>query len=676
MTPVAAVTATAVAAAATTCCRRVSCCAAGHFGAGLWLFFFLALATCPAVAEEVPVLETVLVKPEDEPAGSASRSERDMPQTAYRAGTESMRWFDAPGGSNPLTAIGGAPGIKVSGVDAWGLNNIQGGMKGVRIRGEGSSHGVTGTVQGLALGGPGPGPGYLFLFDKENIRAVRVAQGAVRSDTGGIFAAAGNIDTELIFPREAARRELSVALGEEGFRRYFARVDSGRLASGTSLFVSASHTEADKWRGSGQAPKGRENVEIGLTQQFGALGLRMIYARNAQAQHNYKALTYDEAMHLGSTRDHDYGVNTGTNDDFRHNRQDFTNTALIAEFSYDFDARTRLVFKPFYAREKGYYLYGGGQSDMALKWLIDHETYGATTELDTLFADTRVKFGYAWTDAEPPGPPTVRKAYRITAAGDGDLQFAQWNTLNKVTRRHVFSSAYLSAMRAFDRLSVQGGIRYAHERLPGIDAYSAAAVGDVPLDQAYQQATKNGARSVSARGFGHWLPQAGLAYDFSPALAVHASLGRSIGLPALGIFNQNLAGSVQTSQQYWDAIRPETATHLDLGGRLRLGDFTFDSTLYFSRSRNKGVSVYSDDSRTVWSQNIGKARGYGLLLASAWEPSAQWRVFGNFSWTRLFFTEDVRGAGGTYLGVRGNQLPDVPRFMGNIGLLFKHHGVT
>jgi iron complex outermembrane receptor protein len=51
-------------------------------------------------------------------------------------------------------------------------------------------------------------------------------------------------------------------------------------------------------------------------------------------------------------------------------------------------------------------------------------------------------------------------------------------------------------------------------------------------------------------------------------------------------------------------------------------------------------------------------------------------MFGNFSWTRLFFTEDVRGAGGTYLGVRGNQLPDVPRFMGNIGLLFKRNGVT
>jgi iron complex outermembrane receptor protein len=631
----------------------------------------LALAMASPVGAETPVLETVQVEAQ---AGSVwTAPERGEPQTVYQAGEGTLRWFDAPGGSNPLTAIGEAPGVKVSTVDAWGLNNLQGGMKGVRIRGEASSHGVTGTVEGLTLGGPGPGPGYLFLFDKENIRAVRVAQGAVRADTGGIFTSAGAIDTELMFPREAARREVSVGLGEGGFRRYFARIDTGRFASGTALFLSASHTEADKWRGSGQAPEGRENLEIGLSQRFGALGLRMVYVHNEQAQHNYKALTYDEAQHLGHARDHDYGRNTGANDDFRYNRQDFTNAALIAELSYDFDTRTRLTFKPFHAREKGYYLFGGGQPNMVMKWLIDHETYGATAELATILADTRIKLGYAWTSAEPPGPPTVRKAYRIT--GDG-LRFAQWNTLNRMTERHEFSSAYLSASHAFARLTVQGGLRYARERLPGIDAYSATGVGDVSASAAYRQAVKDETRSVRARGFGHWLPQIGLAYEFSPAVSAHVSLGRSLGMPALGIFNQNPSGGIQTSQQYWDAIRPELATNLDLGWRLRLGDFTLDPTLYLSRSKNKGINVYSDDTRTVWSQNIGKTRGHGLLLAAAWEPSTQLRLFGNFSYIRSSFTEDVRGAGGKYLDVKGNQLPDVPRHMGNIGLVWKTHGVT
>jgi hypothetical protein len=68
-------------------------------------------------------------------------------------------------------------------------------MKGMRIRGEDRSHGVTGTVQGL--GSPSPAPGYLFLFDKENIRAA--------IGYGRYFCRCRKIDTELIFPCEAAR---------------------------------------------------------------------------------------------------------------------------------------------------------------------------------------------------------------------------------------------------------------------------------------------------------------------------------------------------------------------------------------------------------------------------------------------------------------------------------------
>ena len=51
------------------------------------------------------------------------------------------------------------PGVKITPVDAYGLNNMQGGQKGMRVRGEVSTHGVSGTVEGLALNGPGPGPG-------------------------------------------------------------------------------------------------------------------------------------------------------------------------------------------------------------------------------------------------------------------------------------------------------------------------------------------------------------------------------------------------------------------------------------------------------------------------------------------------------------------------------------
>lgn len=634
------------------------------------------LFAAPLHAQET-TLDTVHVEAQPLP-DEWPGPDRSVPRPLFRVGPEGMALFDSPGGSNPITAVAELPGVKVTTVDAYGLNNTQGGQKGIRVRGEVSSHGVSGTVEGLALGGPGPGPGYLFLFDKENVAAVTLEQGAIGADSGGLFSSYGALNTQLRWARDEARREISMGVGSDGFQRYFARIDTGTLSSGTALFVSASRTQADKWRGYGDAPEGRDNLEVGLNQALGAFKLKMIYARNDQAQHNYKTLNYEQARNLDQYRDEDYSRDRSSNDYYGYNRQDFRNQALVAELSYDFSPTTRLVFKPFWAQEEGYYLFAGSQPNQVLKWIIDHETYGASTELQTVLADTRIKLGYSWTSTEPPGPPTNRKQYKITGNG---LQFAQWAMLSDVTERHEFEHYYLTGQRRFDRLTLQGGLRYAREKLPGIDAYNvgtatAGTSWDVSADQALEQASRNDSRSVSARSFGHWLPQLGAAYEFTPALSVFANLGRNIGAPSLGVFNQAPAGSYKTSQDYWDDIRPELSTSLDLGTRLRLGDFTLDPTLYYSRSRNKTVNVYSEDSKSVWSQNVGRTAGKGLLLAAAWTPSETLRVFGSFSYTRAWFTEDVRGNGGKALGVQGNQLPDVPRTMASLGAAWKTHGVT
>jgi iron complex outermembrane receptor protein len=623
-----------------------------------------------AQSPENVTLDEIVV--ESKASESWVEPEREAPRTEYEAGREQMRWFDTPGGANSLTAIGESPGVKISTMDAYGLNNLQGGQKGIRVRGEVSTHGITGTAEGLALGGPGPGPGYLFLFDKENIASVRLAQGALPADTGGLFGGSGALDTRLLFPREQARHEVSMAFGGENFRRYFARIDSGRFASGTALFLSASKTTANKWRGHGEAPEGRNNVEFGLAQDFGALKMKMIYAYNELAQHHYKALNYEQVSRLGHHRDDDYSTDPTTNDYYGYNRQDFTNQALITEFTYDIDANTRVSLKPFWARERGYYLFGGGQPNMVMKWLIDHDTYGATAEVTTKLADTHVKVGYSWTSAEPPGPPTVRKAYRITTNG---LQFQQWNTLNETADRHEYSALYMTGQKKIERFTIEGGLRYARERLPGIDAYNTTGLGDMSVEDAYDAATKNPNLSVRSRTSGYLLPRIGFSYVFTPAVSAYINVGRNIGSPALGIFNQAPAPG-RTSQYYWDEIRPELTDNVDIGAHFRFGDFSVDPVVYVGRTKNKGVNVYSDDTRTVWSQNVGKTRQHGALLAVAWEPSSTWRVFGNFSYTMSTFQEDVRGAGGVPLDVEGRQLPDVPRFMGNLGLIWRRHGVT
>ncbi|WP_200384954.1 TonB-dependent receptor domain-containing protein [Rhodocyclus tenuis] len=641
----------------------------------------LVASLCGAIAHaEDTLLGTVEVSADAEKVSAAGmQPDRSSPSTAYVVDQEAMRLYDTPGGTNPYTALAEIPGVKVSTVDAYGLNNTQGGQKGLRVRGEVSTHGVAGTLEGLPLGGPGPGPGYLFLFDKENIESIRFAQGAISADQTALFTSFGAIDTRLLWPREEARRQISSSIGGEGFHRNFVRLDSGRLASGTALFFSASDTKANKWRGYGDAAANRANYEFALDQRVGDLRVKLALAQNDQSQNNYKALTYAQATDLNRFRNYDYVNNPANSDHYNYNRQDFRNQVALAEIEYAFSPQTTLTFKPYYAKEEGYYLYASvpasqpNNTTQVQKWLFDHTTYGLSSELRTVLADTDLKFGYSWTSTEPPGPPTTRKQYRIV---NGNLVFQQWSLLSKVVDRHEFENFYATAKHRFGDLTLRGGLRYAVETLPGINAYNTNGIGDVSADEAISSATLNATRSVKSRSFGNWLPEVGVSYDLRPGVEVHASLGRNIGAPSFDAFNQAPAGGITTSQQYWDKIEPELSTNLDIGARLRFDKVYVDPTIYFSRTRNKAVSVFSSTTNTVYGQNVGKTQGSGFQLAAGWSATNSLQLFTALSYSLSSFTEDVRTTGGAILPVEGKQLPDVPKWMGNVGAAWRQNGFT
>lgn len=637
----------------------------------------LSAALCAGLAGAAEtVLDTVTVtanKPEDSLPG---QPEASTPATVYQVTQETMRLFDTPGGTNPYTALAEIPGVKVTSADAFGLNNMQGGQKGLRVRGEISTHGVAGTLEGLALGGPGPGPGYLFLFDKENIARISFAQGAVAADQPGLYNTYGAINSELLWPRATPHAEISYSAGSNDFRRSFARLDSGEFTTGTAFFLSASDTSADKWRGEGDAPAGRKNFELGIQQTTGDLKVKVALAYNDQSQNNYKALTYAQAKDLASYNKYDYSTNPATSDYYDYNRQKFTNQAALAEIEYRFSPTTVLSIKPYYAEEKGNYLYASDAQ--VLRWLIDHTTYGISNELRTTLADTRLKLGYSWMSTEPPGPPTTSKQYTVVG---GQLVFQRWNQLSKVVDRYQFASTYLTAEHHFGELQVNGGVRYAYQKMPGIDAYNAAlttgASWDVSAEDAAARAVKDPTRSVASRDFANWLPQGGLSYKINEAVEVHANLGKNIGAPSFDAFKQPAPkGNFTTSQQYWDQLKPEISTSLDLGARFRFANGYIDPTLYFSRSDNKAISVFSSNTSSVYSQNVGKTQGSGFQLAAGWTPLRNLQLFSALSYSRSTFREDVQTASNTILPVNGKQLPDVPKWMGNVGAAWQYAGFT
>lgn len=636
-----------------------------------------ALACTGVPAEEA--LSPILVTGEaDESQAPWFDSDPDSPSTVYRVGREGIELFGGKGGSNPYSMISRLPAVQVHGTDAWGLVNQQGGNKGLRVRGEMATHGANGTVEGMPLNGPGPGPGYLFLLDAENIAGVSLAQGPVAPDRFSLYDSSGQLDTRILWPKAEAGGVVSLGVGEEDFRRRFVRLDTGRLASDTALFVSASRTGADKWRGSGQSPKRRDTFAMGLTQGLGALDMKFFAAHNEMAADNYKGLSYEQSKDQSLYDEIDYdesptGKGAAALANWQgYNRQAFKTTAAFAEFDYALGADTHLVFKPFYSKEDGEYLYASG--NVVRKWRIDQKTYGAIAELHTRLAGTGLTFGYGWVSSEPPAPATRWKDYTPNAAGG--LTFSRWSMLADVDHRHDLHNLFAVAERDFGALNVKAGVRYVRDVLPSIKYYDPAGVGDLSYEDALDRSRGEVAsRSVDSSTIEEWAPYLALRYRLSPMIELRASAGRNLGTPAFDSFHSPVVSGV-SKQQLWSDSEMEVADGIDLAVRFNFARGYLEPLLFYTRYRNKGVSLYDPEYKASYTQNIADARRFGLVLAGGWEALPGLNLFGNLSWIRAEFEDDLQTGANTTLETEGEQLPDVPRRMATLGAAWTHGRFT
>ncbi|WP_295383806.1 TonB-dependent receptor [uncultured Thiodictyon sp.] len=637
------------------------------------------LALAPgASGEEAPQLGTVEVSA-DAPTGANVSLPSDT-ATVYEVGPAGVQLWGGAGATNPYRTASGMPGVNAQTPDAYGLTNIPGGVKGMRVRGELSTHGGTGTIEGLSLTGIGPGPGYQWLFDAENFAAVSLAQGPIAPDRLAFYTTSGALDTRLLWPQEQLGFQINQTVGSFALNRTFARVDSGRLPDGTAFFVSGSVTDADKWRGPGATPAGRQHLEAALSRPLGERGNVKIYAAYTDMQmDNYRALTYAQTRDLGTYRFYDFADTATTNPlqaatYYQYNRQSFKDWAIFSELSWKFGEATEVVFKPFYVNEEGYYL-DGTSTGKVRQWLMDHDWYGATLELTTRLVGTDLKVGYWWESMDPPGPPTAWKMYTPNASGSLAGPVA-WTILADVAQRRRYESFYAIADRQIGALQVQGGLRTVSDTQPGLHFYDTTGLGDVSYDQALAQSKGVIAgRSVAPITMNEVLPFLSMAYELSPRVLLRTALGRNYGAPSFDLWPvyQSYYAVFKargiTANQLWQAMRPETADAVDVGMRLTFERGWLEPTLYYARYYNKSVAYDPDGAGPLvpFSQNVGQSRGWGVQLTGYWRPLAGLDLFGSLSYDNNQFVEDLPLFTGGTLAVSGLQLPDVPLWSAKVG---------
>ncbi|MGE0048142.1 MAG: TonB-dependent receptor [Acidithiobacillus sp.] len=651
------------------------------------IFAEQALADTPQPPVKIGVVSVTV--PTSSISDSTPISIPTGPNTGYTIKGSALPILGGPGQSNPYLALQMLPSVVAQNPSPYGMTNLVGGTKGIRIRGESNPHGAIGTVEGLPLFGIDPGPGSLFLFDLENVSHISVYAGAIPPSKISIFTTQGVLDEHLLWPQKNFGGVLSQTFGSTDFYRSFLRIDSGTLPTDTRVFASFSYTHGGNWQGPGATPAYRYNAETGISQRLSSqLKLQLFAAYNNMKETNAYPLNYAQAADIGNFYHASYNntlsqIPAQDVNYYRYNQQRFQDYAILGKISYQPSKNLHFDIKPFYSQENGYYRYGAAKTPGigtpgVVQWDIDHHNYGFLSTLSANLYHTHLKLGYWFENLQPPGPPTAWQAYTFTP--DGQLSFVRWAILAKPTTNHIFNSPFVQLQRNFGPVSITTGARYLIETTPSFTVYNTSGIPSASYGEALEMAHSiNSEASVTGQNLHQWLPYFGISWRLYQGTNLDFSWSRNYGAPAFNdwpplIMNSAvLAKHGLSVQSIYNGLRPETSNSYNLGMSVKRHLWYVKGTLFYTTYDHKLVSIYDPQLGFGYTQNVGTANAYGAELSGAVMPLPNLTLYGSFTYNRAQLTRDFRNETGGIVYAQGSQLPDTPRYIANLSVSYRYH---
>lgn len=319
--------------------------------------------------------------------------ERKHNETSTRSTvTKEEITLSSPGQASLFNAINILPSVHMESSDPYGLTQSP---ISIRIRGQ-QAIGMSTMIEGVPTWGissPGPRVG---MLDMENVESITLFRGGVPSDKGlGGQNTAGVFDISILKPSNTFSGQVNQSIGEYGFLRSFARIDSGKLPYGTKFFISGSYSEADKWTGTGNTggyPDYRYHLAFGLTQPVTSkVKLELFVDHNNEKFHSYdNALTYEQSKDLSRYKDLDTKpyLTGNVKDDIKYydfNKSLKNNLNLIGSISVKPTESSCITIKPYYWIENSTSLAGTSaipdtKTAGVSETKNDFERYGSVTE--------------------------------------------------------------------------------------------------------------------------------------------------------------------------------------------------------------------------------------------------------------------------------------------------------
>lgn len=570
--------------------------------------------------------------------------------------------------ANAVDKLKYTPGINVSSTDATGLSGTSFTMRGM------NSDQVGLSSDGFPINDSGDYSIYPNLMgDSENFSEVFVTQGSSEADGPHIGSSGGNIGLVSMRPTKDFGVFVKQSVGSNNLRKSFARLNTGDLG-GFKTWVSASHTEGDKWKGKGtlRADKIEWNT---LFEDGNGNSTNAIFKYNKQENYNYNSVSKAQFQNQGRRVDYSESTvfkNGSVSQSYKLNRNPFE--SLTASVTQRFQLRDdlSLTFNPYYVWSNG-----GSFSGQTATTLSASSSKAGNYDLRGLPSGTYYR--PSWTETWRPGMTTKLK-WDLNEEHSLDVGYWYERARQRQTQPFIGIKAngapenvwgdYQGSDQLVDRngATVQGRHQYTvtpAQKLWVQDTWQATPDLTLTGALAYQHVERDGNNLGSLTDkpekrnvrYHEFLPSFNAKYQIDPNNQAFYNVTRNMRTPPNYVL-YNKGDSI--------SLKPELSWNQELGWRYSEDNMALSATLFYITFKDRQIST-TDVNGDYVVANVGEVKNRGLELEWSGLLPHNFNYYASYTYTKSEQMDDLTNKN-VLLPTSGKQLANVPQNMFNLSL--------
>jgi len=642
-------------------------------------------------------------------AATATPGKAEVVITGKKLGMGLMVTEDAPKARSTITAeelekqrpTGNAyealemlPAVNSYNYDATGL--FGGGMT---LRGFNSDQ-IGATINGVPVNDSGNFAIYPQEYvDQENTCSQFVTQGSTDADSPQVGATGGNFGINTCSPEDKQRFRAMQTVGQLSMLKTFVRYDTGLLSDNRSkMFISASHAEADKWKGPGRAK--RDHVDVGFDynwDRFNYIKATLLY--NEAVNNNINNLTLSEINKNGYYFDFAEtfkghltpgpGAQVETTQSpayYKLGINPFKNAIASATAKFRLNDNLDLKILPYI-----WYGFGNGgvqqraQSESAF---YDPSTGTRTGKVDLNgdgdTADTILVASASVTKTFRPGVTSSltwtvdnheilggfwyeRARHQQTGpmlrlGNDGSTadEYLEDDRILRPNGHYATSRDWMSVSTAYqfflqdtmsfmdDKLKINVGVRNPRVKRDFTN------YGDENNTVKPYNLVKN---------YNDILPQFGARYRITNDDQLFMSVAKNVKAPPNFVFG-NIGTSVKVTNgvaNFVGDVKEESSWNTDIGYRHQDSNFIATVTAFFVDFKNRQATTFDPITQASSYTNVGKVSNKGLEVEIGNTPINGWAFYGSLGFMDSEIKENMLIGNGVYLPTAGKEMINAPR---------------